>query len=261
VLTGDSNNNLLFGMGGGDTLNGGDGNDTLFAFDTPINGTFEFLNGGFGVDTVDYMFANTGVTATMGPAASDGTNGVATFGSTTDIFNRIENLSGSAFADTLTGDHGNNVINGRGGDDIMSGGDGGINTFVFHRGDGRDTILDFGPTSIDIFEIHDGIFATAADALHASRQSGADVIIDLGGGQQITVKNTALSKLSEFNFSIVQDGPASGSPASSPPPTDSSVAQLVQAMSSFAPPGGDAMAPQMPIDPGSAGMIATPLHG
>jgi len=75
------------------------------------------------------------------------------------------------------------------------------------------------------------------------------------------VKNTALSKLTEFNFSIVQDGPASGSPASSASQTDSSLMQLVQAMSSFSPPGGDAMAPQMPIDQSSAGMIATPLHG
>jgi Ca2+-binding RTX toxin-like protein len=261
LLTGDNNDNLLFGMGGGDTLNGGGGNDILFAFDTPISGTFEFINGGFGLDTADYKFADAAVNAALGPAASDGTNGSATFGSTTDIYNSIENLSGSAFADTLTGSHANNVINGRGGDDIMSGGDGGIDTFVFHRGDGRDTILNFGIFGkIDIFEIHDGIFATAGDALRASRQTGNDVTIDLGGGQQITVKNTSLSKLSEFNFNIVQDGPASGSPASSAP-TDSSLAQLVQAMSSFSPTGGDAMTQQMPVDQGMTGMIATPLHG
>ena len=160
VLTGDNNDNMLFGRGGGDTLNGGDGNDILYASDTPTTGTFEFLNGGLGVDTADYKFADAAVTAVLGTTASDGTNGFATFGFTTDIYNSIENLSGSSFADTLTGNHANNVINGRGGDDIMSGGDGGINTFVFHRGDGRDTILDFGIfSSFDVFEIHDGIFA------------------------------------------------------------------------------------------------------
>ena len=261
LLIGDANDNLLFGGGGGDTLNGGDGNDTLFASDTPTFGTFEFLNGGLGVDTADYKFADAAVTAVLGTAASDGTNGSATFGFTTDIYNSIENLSGHSFADTLTGNHANNVINGRGGDDIMSGGDGGINTFVFHRGDGRDTILDFGIfSSIDVFEIHDGIFATATDALRASTQTGNDVTIDLGSGQQITLKNTSLSKLSEFNFNIVQDGPVSGSPASGAP-TNSSLAQLVQAMSSFSPTGGDAMAQQMPVDQGLACIIAPPFHG
>jgi Ca2+-binding RTX toxin-like protein len=260
ILTGDNNDNILFGRGGRDTLNGGGGNDILFAFDSPTS-TFEFLNGGFGIDTADYRFADTAVTAVLGTSAADGTNGFATFGFTTDIYNSIENLSGSSFADTLTGNHANNVIDGRGGDDTMSGGDGGINTFVFHRGDGRDTILDFGIfSSIDIFEIHNGIFATATDALRASRQTGNDVTIDLGSGQQITLKNTSLSKLSEFNFNIVQDGPVSGSPASSAP-TDSSLAQLVQAMSSFSPTGGDAMAQQMPVDQGLACIIAPPFHG
>jgi hypothetical protein len=94
----------------------------------------------------------------------------------------------------------------------------------------------------------------------ASRQTGNDVTIDLGSGQQITLKNTSLSKLSEFNFNIVQDGPVSGSPASSAP-TDSSLAQLVQAMSSFSPTGGDAMAQQMPVDQGLACIIAPPFHG
>ena len=139
-------------------------------------------------------------------------------------------------------------------------GDGGVDTFVFHRGDGQDTILNFGIFGkIDIFEIHDGIFATASDALRASRQAGNDIIIDLGSGQQITVKNTSLSKLSEFNFNIVQDGPLSGSPASRAP-TDSALAQLVQAMSSFSPAGGDVITQQMPVDPGLASMIATPFH-
>ena len=259
VLTGDANDNMLFGRGGGDTLNGGDGNDTLFASDTPTFGTFEFLNGGTGVDTADYKFADAAVTAVLGTTASDGTNGSATFGFTTDIYNSIENLSGSSFADTLTGNHANNVINGRAGDDTMSGGDGGVNTFVFHRGDGRDTILDFGLfSSFDAFEIHDGIFATATDALRASTQTGNDVTINLGSGQQITLKNTSLSNLSEFNFNIVQDGPVSGSPASGAP-SDSSLAQLVQAMSSFSPTGGDAMAHQMPVDQGLASIIAR--HG
>ena len=55
---------------------------------------------------------------------------------------------------------------------------------------------------------------TATDALRASTQTGNDVTINLGSGQQITLKNTSLSNLSEFNFNIVQDGPVSGSPAS-----------------------------------------------
>jgi hypothetical protein len=36
---------------------------------------------------------------------------------------------------------------------------------------------------------------------------------------------------------------------------------MVQAMSLFSPTGGDAMAQQMPVDQGSACIIAPPFHG
>lgn len=87
-------NDLLNGGLGNDVLNGGGGDDIL------IGGAgVDVLNGGAGLDTVDYSGAATGVWAQLNSNASinDGQGG-------TDTFSSIENLTGSAFNDTLIGD-------------------------------------------------------------------------------------------------------------------------------------------------------------
>ena len=111
---GNASDNVITGGAGDDLLIGGAGADTL--------------NGRLGVDTAVYTAAAGGVTADLnaGVAANDG-DGSA------DVLTGIENLTGSAFDDTLTGAAGVNyliggagddVINGRGGNDWLYGGDG-----------------------------------------------------------------------------------------------------------------------------------------
>jgi Ca2+-binding RTX toxin-like protein len=113
VLTGSSAQNILLGGGGDDSLYGGGGNDKL------EGGTgHNLLDGGTGVNTAGYNDAAGAVTVSLLLA------GIAqnTIGSGVDTLVNIQNLTGSAFNDTLTGDNNNNVLTGNAGDDTLYGG-------------------------------------------------------------------------------------------------------------------------------------------
>jgi Ca2+-binding RTX toxin-like protein len=65
-----------------------------------------------------------------------------------DTLNSVENLVGTAFADSLTGSSGVNVLEGGRGRDRLTGGGGG-DTFVYRSAnEGGDTITDFGTSDI-----------------------------------------------------------------------------------------------------------------
>lgn len=107
TLTGADGDDTLLGLGGDDILNGGAGAD--------------ILDGGEGTDTASYETATAGVTVnlTLQGGAQD------TVGAGSDTLISIENLTGSAFDDTLTGDAGNNrLVDALGGNDRIAGGDG-----------------------------------------------------------------------------------------------------------------------------------------
>ena len=118
LFVGGTGNDTFYGQNGNDIFRGGAGNDTFF--------------GGNGIDTADYSTAAAGVTANLqtGITSNDGDGG-------TDTFNGIENLNGSSFNDTLTGDNSINVLNGGDGNDTLIGG-GGNDTL--NGGNGYDTI-------------------------------------------------------------------------------------------------------------------------
>ena len=112
-VTGNIADNVLEGRDGDDTLMGGHGNDTL------IGGPgADALGGDAGLDTASYAGSSTAVTVNL----SDGT---ATGGDAEgDSFTSIENLTGSAFDDTLIGDSSDNVLEGGDGADTLDGGAG-----------------------------------------------------------------------------------------------------------------------------------------
>lgn len=141
---------LVHGGGGNDTLNGRAGNDTL---DGGAGG--DVLDGGFGSDTATYANASAGVVATLDSSLAANTNDAAG-----DTFVSIENLTGSAYADTLIGDAQTNVLIGGGGDDVLVG-NGGSDTL--HGGDGNDTAsYEFSTSSVSV-SLADGA-GTAGDA-------------------------------------------------------------------------------------------------
>ena len=112
-ITGNIADNVLEGRDGDDTLLGGEGNDTLIGGPGADN-----IGGDAGLDTASYAGSDAAVTVNL----SDGT---ATGGDAEgDTFTSIENLSGSAFDDTLIGDTADNVLEGGDGADTLDGGAG-----------------------------------------------------------------------------------------------------------------------------------------
>lgn len=116
-LTGSDLADSLTGNNGNNTLDGGLGNDVLYA-----SGGQDILNGNTGTDTASFFKYGSAVTIDLSNAGAQHLNG-----SDTVTLQSIENLTGSTFADTLTGDSGNNVLIGGAGADHLNGG-GGVDT-------------------------------------------------------------------------------------------------------------------------------------
>jgi Ca2+-binding RTX toxin-like protein len=91
VITGNAGNNVLAGLGGADTL-----------------------DGGAGTDTATYAASPAGVNVSLATELASGGDAAG------DTLINFENLTGSAFNDTLEGDDGNNVLVGGAGIDTLS---------------------------------------------------------------------------------------------------------------------------------------------
>jgi Ca2+-binding RTX toxin-like protein len=112
TLIGGDRGDAVVGEAGNDTLSGGGGLDGLFG--GPGNDRF---NGGAGFDLASYFFAPSGVQADL-------TAGTATGGEGTDTLTGVEDLEGSPFDDTLTGNSGENFFYPGEGNDTVNGGGG-----------------------------------------------------------------------------------------------------------------------------------------
>jgi len=192
-ITGDANANTLSGLAGNDTLNGGNGDDIL------IGGAgADILTGGSGIDTASYATAAAGVTANMTTPAQN------TGEAAGDTYNTIENLLGSAFADTLRGDANANRIEGGAGNDTLTG-NAGNDTFVFHAGYGLDTISDFaaGAAVGDVIQVDASLFANFADIQSHATQVGANTVITYDAANTITLTAVALTNLNANDFLFV----------------------------------------------------------
>jgi Ca2+-binding RTX toxin-like protein len=143
---------------------------------------------------------------------------------------RNENIdaTGNALDNVLTGNRGNNILTGGRGDDTLIGG-AGNDTYVFTRGDGRDQIIDNDATrgNQDVLQFKD-----AKQTNLWFSQVGQDLQIDvLGSSDRVTVKDWYVGGKSGTDHHVERIKTADGSTL-----YDSDVAQLVQAMASFAPP-------------------------
>src|SRR5262249_4357861 len=96
TLTGNAGDNWIYGEGGADTI-----------------------DGGAGFEPASYFYSAVGVTVSL-VAGAVNTGGDAQG----DVLTNIEDLEGSAFNDTLTGNAGDNFIYGAGGADTIDGGAG-----------------------------------------------------------------------------------------------------------------------------------------
>jgi Ca2+-binding RTX toxin-like protein len=88
------------------------------------------LDGGQGVDTVSYQFANGSITVSLATSQAQDTES-----SGIDTLRNIENLTGGRFDDNLLGNQGNNTLSGGAGADLMIGGNGSDTYVVDNAGD------------------------------------------------------------------------------------------------------------------------------
>jgi Ca2+-binding RTX toxin-like protein len=174
-------------------VNEGDGwADTFYM--TPEAFILDTVNGGGGIDTVDYSKSQIGVQITLtDPTQKAGTSGgyveadfTGTFYSsdgsvqsftmhrTTETLKSIENATGSNFNDVLKGNGSANVLKGLGGNDIIDAG-GGSDTII--GGAGHDTMT--GGLGNDKF-----VFEHASDGpMSAATYYDMDTITDFVRGE------------------------------------------------------------------------------
>ncbi len=106
---------------------GGGGSDTLSNIENIIGSSYDdtltgntannIIDGGSGIDTINYASTTSAVTVNL-------ITGTATGGGGTDTLSNIENIIGSNYDDTLTGNSSNNIIDGGTGNDNIDGGTG-----------------------------------------------------------------------------------------------------------------------------------------
>jgi Ca2+-binding RTX toxin-like protein len=234
TIIGNIGNNILEGLAGADTIDGGTGTDTasyaaslesvsvslatglgsggdaagdvLISIERLTGSSFNdvlegnsgtnVLAGGAGIDTVSYINAAAAVTVNLSFTTAQGTGGGGS-----DTLTGFENLTGSTFNDTLSGNGSANVLNGISGNDTLTG-NAGNDTFVFGSSFGQDIISDFaaGAGIGDVIEFHDGIFADFSALQAASTQVGAHVQIAVDASNSILLKNVALGNLNQNDF-------------------------------------------------------------
>ena len=186
ILNGDAGADTLYGSGGDDVLSGGDGDDRIL--------------GNFGDDTgdggagADYLFGDFGNDTLSGGAGNDEVRGG--FGN--------DALSGGDGDDFVHGYNGNDRLDGGTGSDRMEGGNG-FDTFIMRRGYGNDTIADFTALSLgaayaDTLDLSDFGLASFNDLVMA--ESAGDTLIDLGGGDSITLEGVSAASLGADDFSF-----------------------------------------------------------
>ncbi|WP_259916945.1 nidogen-like domain-containing protein [Jannaschia sp. M317] len=182
TLEGTSNAQMIMGLAGDDLILERGGADTI--------------DGGEGLNTLSYENANTFVVVDLEDSTA---NRGAASGTT---ITGIQNLVGTTAADDLLGDAeanmlsgGGNVdnLNGRGGDDTLIGGAGndqltggdGADSFVVETGMGNDTVTDFSLSedSID----YSRLSSAERAAVTFSANGAGDRVITLGDGSTMTL--------------------------------------------------------------------------
>lgn len=165
VIRGGAGSDVLIGGAGFDRLVGGAGNDLL------IGGAGrDVLLGGTGFDIIDYSGSTGGVRVDLRETVAAGGDAES------DLFDSIEGVIGSAFADTLTGNAGANLLNGGTGNDVI---DGGAGDDMLNGGAGADILR--GGSGLDIADYSTSTASITLD-LQAGTGSGGDAEGDVLSG-------------------------------------------------------------------------------
>jgi len=190
TITGNAEDNRLFGLGGIDIIRGGGGNDVLTG-DDGADQLFgdageDNIAGGLGDDIIrggsenDLLDGGEGNDQLFGEAGNDSLTGG--FGTDTlDGGDGDDILSGDEDGDTLTGGAGNDILVGGAGNDTLNGGLG-DDRFLFDRNSGADTLTD--TSGINAVQFESGV---AFSDIWLTRVSNDLRIAVIGGNAVITV--------------------------------------------------------------------------
>ena len=169
LLRGEEGNDLVFGGSGFDDIHGNQGNDTAYGNDGD-----DWVVGGrdndllFGDAGFDIVYGNMGNDTVDGGAGNDWVRG----GQGDDT------VMGGSGDDWIWGDRGNDTISGGAGADL----------FHAASGAGIDRITDFSFAAGDRLKLEGNPSRTIA-------QAGADVVVDMGNGDQVILVGVSLASL------------------------------------------------------------------
>ena len=237
TLLGGTGNDVLDGGSGSDSMSGGTGDDTYYV-DASADTTTE--SAAAGLDSVysavtRTLSANIELLFLTGSSALNGSgNGLANLlrgngaantlsgGGGVDILeggagnDTLSNssgntlLSGGSGADRLTGASGNDLLIGGLGNDALTTGSG-ADVILFNKGDGADTVA--------VSTKKDNTLSLGGGARYADllfQKSGNDLVLKLGGGDQITFTGyyASTSNRSVKTLQVVIEGNADYAPGS-----------------------------------------------
>ncbi|MFN0192474.1 MAG: beta strand repeat-containing protein [Aestuariivirga sp.] len=163
-ILGNNGGNLLKSLGGVDTLYGLDGADTLKG-----GAGADGLHGSTGLDTALYSGSSAAVTINLALNTASGGDAAG------DTWTSIENLAGSSFGDTLTGNDVANVLDGGVGTDTLAGG-GGNDIFVVDNT--GDAVIEAANAGVDL--INSSITLTLGDNIENLTLTGTANIYGTG---------------------------------------------------------------------------------
>ena len=201
LLAGGAGNDRLTASAGNDSLFGGTGNDMVFGGigDDLLSGGAgnDQLDGGSGNDTASYADARHDVKISIASNIGFATGS----DSGTDTLLNIENVTGGAGRDVITGSNGANVIDGGAGNDKIFAG---VGDDTLQGGFGRDHLL--GQAGDDVLNGGNGNDrldgGTGNDALNGGL---GDDFLTGGAGSDTFVFNTALLSTTLTNLDTITD--------------------------------------------------------
>jgi serralysin len=183
----------------------GDSGDDRYSINHAVRQLTEATGGGTDlvVTTVSLDLTNSGEIERITVAATTGLSitGTATANIITANLG-ADTLNGGAGDDRMAGQDGADVLNGGLGNDRLTGGLD-ADLFVFDTGSQRDVITDFAD-GLDRIDISNLMAVTDFADLQANhlRQSGANVVLNAGGGDVLVIRSITLAQLDAGDFLI-----------------------------------------------------------
>jgi beta-glucanase (GH16 family) len=187
-LYGTSGPDALYGTGFGGRLTGGTGDDTYHLWDVRDS-------------VVEQPAAGTDTLVLHGEDYAIGYALPANVENLLVLGNRGWGV-GNAADNLIFGGEGRQYLAGAGGNDVLIGG-GWADVFVFNKGDGQDAIQDFVPGQ-DVISLGGSLatFGSFAAVRAAMTQSGADTVLNFGGGDGITFRGRQVSDFTAADFKL-----------------------------------------------------------